>query len=418
MLHKGKLFVFIGSALIVLYGISAAFYGKVVAKDDAYRELAVFMDALKKINEDYVEAPDMTKVQEGAFRGLIDALDPYSSFLTKEQVQALDKRKAAGTAGLGMVVSKRADVLYVVSTQHDGPAEAAGVRAGDYLVALDDASIEEKSILEVESLLRGAPDSTIKLTIFRNGQPKPVDINATRKPEVPSQVASQMLDGYIGLLQVSSLSGNSADQIRVRLKTLISAGAQKLILDLRDCADGETSNGVELANMFLKGGLIYYSQNGKGEKVQEVKAIQDKFLTDQPVAVLINGSTAGPAEIVAGALKDQKRGLVIGEKSFGVGSSQKQIALKSGALLILSTAKFYTPGGKMIQDETVRNTGIKPDVQAPDDDRRQDLLVESYYDDQNDAQKYHELQDKIRKEQLDKAVEALAKGQVPAKRAA
>ena len=418
MLHKGKLFVFIGSALIVLYGISAAFYGKVVAKDDAYRELAVFMDALKKINEDYVEAPDMTKVQEGAFRGLIDALDPYSSFLTKEQVQALDKHKAAGTAGLGMVVSKRADVLYVVSTQHDGPAEAAGVRAGDYLVALDDASIEEKSILEVESLLRGAPDSTIKLTIFRNGQPKPVDINATRKREVPAQVASQMLDGHIGLLQVSSLSGNSAEQIRVRLKTLISAGAQKLILDLRDCADGETSNGVELANMFLKDGIIYYSQNGKGEKVQEVKATQDKFLTDQPMAVLINGSTAGPAEIVAGALKDQKRGLVIGEKSFGVGSSQKQIALKSGALLILSTAKFYTPGGKMIQDETVRNTGIKPDVQAPDDDRRQDLLVESYYDDQDDAQKYHQLQDKIRKEQLDKAVEALAKGQVPAKRAA
>ncbi len=418
MLHKGKLSVFVGSALVVLYGMSAAFYGKVVAKDDAYRELAVFMDALKKINEDYVEAPDMSKVQEGAFRGLIDALDPYSSFLTKEQVQALDKRKAAGTAGLGMVVSKRADVLYVVSTQHEGPAEVAGVRPGDYLVALDDASVEDKSILEVESLLRGAPDSVVKLTIFRNGQPKPVDIQATRKPEIPTQVVSQMLDDHVGLLQVSSLTANAGDQIRVRLKTLISAGAEKIMLDLRDCADGETSAGVELASLFLRNGVIYYSQNARGEKVQEVRAVPEKCLTDVPMAVLINSSTAGPAEIVAGALKDQKRALVIGEKSFGVGSSQKQIALKSGALLILSTAKYYTPGGKMIQDETVRNTGIKPDVQAPDDERRQDLLVESYYDDQNDALKYRQLQDKIRKEQLEKALEVLSKGQVPAKRAA
>jgi carboxyl-terminal processing protease len=418
MLHKGKLFVFVGSALIVLYGISAAFYGKVVAKDDAYRELAVFMDALKKINEDYVEAPNMSKVQEGAFRGLIDALDPYSSFLSKEDAQALEKRKAAGTAGIGMVVSKRADVLYVVTTQHDGPAEVAGVRPGDYLMALDSDSIEDKSILEVESMLRGAPDSSVKLTVFRNGQPKPIEISVTRKPDLPAKVNSRMLDGQIGVLEISSLSGNSSEQLRVRLKTLVSAGAQKLILDLRDCADGDTAGGVEVANMFLKSGLIYYSQNSRGEKVQEIRANPERCLTDEPLAVLINGSTAGPAEIVAGALKDQKRGVVIGEKSFGVGSSQKQIALKSGALLILSTAKYYTPSGKMIQDETVRNTGIKPDVVAPDDDRRQDLLVEAYYDDQNDAAKYHQLQDKIRKEQLDKAVETLTKGQVPAKRAA
>ncbi len=314
MLHKGKLCVFLGSALIVMYGISAAFYGRVVAKDDAYRELAVFMDALKKINEDYVEAPDMSKVQEGAFRGLIDALDPYSSFLTKEQVQALEKRKTGNPAGLGMIVSKRADVLYVVSAQHDGPAETAGVRAGDYLIALDDVSIEDRSILEVESLLRGAPNSVAKVTVFRSAQPKPIDIQVTRKPETPSPATSQMLDGHVGLLQVSSLMGNSAEQIGVRLKTLVSAGAQKLILDLRDCADGDTATGAELANMFLKTGTIYYSQNQHGEKIQEVNAQPEKCLTDEPMAVLINGSTAGPAEIVAGALKDQKRALVIGEK--------------------------------------------------------------------------------------------------------
>ena len=358
-------------------------------------------------------------MQEGAFRGLIDALDPYSSFLSKEQVQALEKRKAGSTAGLGMIVSKRADVLYVVSTQHDGPAELGGVRPGDYLVALDDASIEEKSILEVDSLLHGAPGSSVKLTVFRSGRPKPVDIPVTRKPEAPPQAASQMLDGHVGLLQVTSLMGNSVDQIRVRLKTLVSAGAQKLILDLRDCADGDTSTGAELANMFLKSGVIYYSQNGHGEKIQEVRAVPDKCLTEESMAVLINNSTAGPAEITAGALQAAGRAAIVGEKSFGIGSAQKRIALKSGAVLILSTAKFYTPRGKAIEDdETLRETGITPDVESPDSERLQDLLVDSYFDDQEDAAKYQQLRDKVAQEQFDKAVEVLSKGIAAPKRAA
>jgi carboxyl-terminal processing protease len=418
MLHKGKLFVFLGSALIVLYGISAAFYGKVVAKDDAYRELEVFIDALKKIDQDYVEAPNTGKVQEGAWRGLIEALDPYSSFLTKEQAQEIEKRRASGGAGIGVVLSKRSDVLYVVSTQRDGPAQTAGLRPGDYLIAVEGESVEDKSILEVESVLQGAPGSSVKLSVIRSSQQKPLEIQVTRSAEKPVPVASQMMDGKIGLLQVFTLSGNAAEQARVRLKTLLSAGAEKIILDIRDCADGETAGGAELANFFLKDGLIYYSQNRSGERVKEIKADPSKHLTDVPTVVLINASTAGAAEIAAGALKDQNRALVIGEKSFGVGSSQKQIALRSGALLILSTAKYFTPKGKMIQDESVRNTGIRPDVQAPDDDRRQDLLVESYYDDENDAGKYRKLQDKIKKEQLDKALEVLSNGQVPAKRAA
>jgi carboxyl-terminal processing protease len=418
MLHKGKLFVFVGSALIVLYGISAAFYGKVVARDDAYRELEVFIDALKRIDQDYVEAPDTSKVQEGAWRGLIEALDPYSSFLTRDQAQAIEKRRTSGGAGIGVVLSKRSDVLYIVSTQRDGPAQTAGLRPGDYLIAVDGNSVEDKSILEVDSLFQGAPGSTVKLSVIRSSQQKPLEIQVARSAEQPAPVASQMLDGKIGLLQIFTLSGNTIEQARVRLKTLLSAGAEKIILDLRDCADGETANGAELANFFLKDGLIYYSQNRSGERVLEIKANPSKQLTDEPTVVLINTATAGAAEIAAGALKDQNRALVIGEKSFGVGSSQKQIALKSGALLILSTAKHFTPKGKMIQDEAIRNTGIKPDVQAPDDERRQDLLVESYYDDENDAGKYRKLQEKIKKEQLDKALEVLANGQVPVKRAA
>jgi carboxyl-terminal processing protease len=417
MFHKGKLLVFLGSFLIVLYGVSAAFYGKVVAKDDAYKELSVFMDVLKKVKEDYVEAPNMDKVQEGAMRGLVDALDPYSSFISKEQYEALQKRKAENTAGVGIVLSKRSEIIYVVSCKHDSAAAEAGVRPGDYLMEVDGRGVEDKSILEVDSLLHGAPGTKVKLSIFRGSRTKPLDVELTRKTPEPVAVISKMLDGNVGLLSVPSLTDSAAEQVKVKLKTLISAGATKLILDLRDCADGSPEDGANVANYFLRSGVLYFSQNRQGEKVQTVEASGDKFITDLPLAVLIDGSTAGAAEILAGALKDQKRASLVGEKSFGVGAAQKAIALKSGALLILSTAKYCTPSGKVIQDETSGKTGILPDVQAPDEDRRQDLAVESYYNDQDDVAKYRQLQEKIEKIQLDKALEVLSKGK-PAKKAA
>jgi carboxyl-terminal processing protease len=409
MIHKGKVAVFFGTAVLVLYGVSATFYGKVVAKDEAYRELTVFMDALRKINEDYVEAPDMSKVQIGAMRGLLDALDPYSSFLSKSDFEAMQKRKNTGAAGVGMIISKRADVVHVVATTNDGPADRAGIHAGDYLVAVDGTSVDDKSVLEAVSLLRGAAGSGVKLTIFRNARAKPLDVELVRSADTAPKVTSQMLDGAIGYLDVGSLNESTSEQAKVKLKTLISAGARKLILDLRDCADGTVTEGAELANFFLNNGMIFYAQNRQGEKVQEVQASPEKFIADLPMAVLINSSTAGPAEIVAGALKDRKRAVLVGEKSFGIGSAQKQIALKSGAVLILSTAKYYTPNGKLIQDDSARDTGIKPDVQTPDDESRQDLAVESYYDDQDDAARYKQFQEKVRKIQLEKALELLSK---------
>jgi carboxyl-terminal processing protease len=416
MFHKGKLIVFWGSALIVLYGITAFFYGRgVAAKDqDAYKQLYVFMEALKKIKEDYVEVPDMNKVQEGALRGLIDALDPYSSFLTKDQLAAIEKRNASGNAGVGLVLSKRADVMYVVSEERNGPAEQAGIRAGDYLVGIDDQTVDDKSIMETTSLLRGAPGSKVKITVFRGSRPKPLDFELARKVDAQAPTNSQMVNGNVGLLDISSLANVNLEQVKVKLKTLISAGAQKLVLDLRDCADGTTADGAALANLFLKSGTIFYSQNKDGQRVQEVTAAPERAITDLPMVVLINGSTAGPAEITAGALKDNKRAQVVGEKTFGIGSSQKQIVLKSGSVLFISTAKFYTPGGQVIEDdETPRNTGIKPDVPSPEEDKLQAMLLQSYYDDQDatNVAKYRELRDKINQIQLEKAIESLNSAQ-------
>jgi carboxyl-terminal processing protease len=268
-------------------------------------------------------------------------------------------------------------------------------------------------------MLRGAPDSKVKVTVFRSARTKPVEFELTRKPDAPTPLETQILGGGVGLLDVSSLTPGTVDKARVKLKTLVSAGAQKLILDLRDCSDGEISDGAELANFFVRSGLIAYSQNREGARLREFNAVPEKFITDLPMVVLINASTAGAAELTAGALKDLKRATVVGEKSFGLGSIQKQIQLKGGATLILTTAKYFTPAGKLIQDETVRNAGIKPDVQSPDDDRRQDLLVDAYFDDQQDDNaKYRQLLQKIEKEQLDKAIEILSKGSAAEKRAA
>lgn len=417
MLQKGKIAVFFCSALIVLYMVAAVFYPKVVAGgNETFPALNVFMEALRNVNRDYVEAPDIRKVQEGAMQGLIEALDPYSTYLTKEKVQALDSG-SDGKAGIGVVLSKRANIICVVSTLRNGPAAGAGIRAGDYLTSIDGKSVEDASLLEAQRLLHGVSGTKVKATVFRGAQTKPIDIEMTRADSQPVPVGSRMLDGQIGLVEISSLTGSTVEQARIKLKTLISAGAQKLILDLRDCADGQPSDGAELANFFLKSGTIYVSKARDSSVILDAKATPDKFITDLPMAVLINGSTAGPAEIAAGALKAGNRAVVVGEKSFGMGSSQKRIALKSGAVLILSTAKFYTPDGKMIEnDETLRDTGIKPGIEAPDRDRMQDLLVDAYFDAQDDAVKYRQLQEKVSKEQLDKAVEVLSKGGAASKR--
>jgi carboxyl-terminal processing protease len=407
---KAKILIFAISFIILLYGASAAFFAK-----EAYKELGIFMEALRKINDEYVEVPDMNKVHEGALRGLFDALDPYSAFLTREQFAGLEKRSATDSAGADMVVSRRSDVIYVVSVQAQGAADNAGIRPGDYLLSVNGEEIGKKNLLEVNHLLRGTPGTIVRLSVFRGSQTVPQDIEITLQEPAQVKVTSKILDGNIGYLQIASLTGASVEQAKVGLKTLVSAGVGRILLDLRNCAEGEPAQGAEVANFFLKEGVVYFSQDRNGEKLDVVTASPEKFVTDLPAALLINGSTAGAAEIIAGALKDHNRARLVGEKTFGAGSSQKTIKLKSGAAMIISTAKYCTPNGNIIQAEAADKAGIEPDFESPDASTRQDLAVESYYDyDEGDDNKYRKVLEKIRQIQLDKAIEVLSGAENPA----
>jgi len=412
--NKTNILIFIISFSILLYGASSVFFAK-----EAYKELDIFRDAIKKIHDEYVDIPDTNKVHEGAMRGLFDALDPYSTFLTREQFEEFEKRGAAGSAGTGMVISRRSreDVMYVVSVEARGPADKANIHPGDYLLSVNNEEVGNKSLLEVNNILHGDQGTSVKLTVFRMSQTRPQDIELTLEEPAPIRVTSRILDGNIGYLQIASLAGASVEQARVNLKTLISAGADKILLDLRDCAEGDPAGGAEAANFFLKEGVIYFSQDRKGEKLDVVNASPEKFITDLPTVLLLNRSTAGAAEIIAGALKDHNRARIIGERTFGVGSSQKTIKLKSGAALILSTAKYCTPYGNIIQTETAtKSAGIEPDFESPDTGKRQDLAVESTfdYDEEDDNDKYRKIQGKIRQIQLDKAMEVLLDAASPA----
>ena len=410
MSNKAKILIFAVSFIILLYGASAAFFAK-----EAYKELAIFMDVIQKIRDEYVDVPDMDKVHEGAMRGLFDALDPYSTFLTREQFDELEKRSAAGSADAGMVVFKRSDVVQVVSVQEQGASDKAGIRPGDYLLSVNDMEVHNKSLYEVNNLLHGDPGTSVRLAVFRESQTSSQDIELTLNEPASVQVTSRILEGNVGYLRIASLKGASVEQAKVNLKTLISAGVEKILLDLRSCAEGEPGAGAEVANFFLKEGVIYFSQDRNGVKLEVVSASPEKFLTDLPMALLTNRSTAGAAEIIAGALKDHDRARLIGEKTFGVGSSQKTIKLKSGAALILSTAKYTTPDGNIIQADTARRSGIEPNFESPDASTRQDLAVESLYDyDEEDDDKYRKIQEKILQIQLDKALEVLSGMESPA----
>ena len=352
----------------VVFGFVAVGYVRGRSVDDkAYRALTVYSEVLEHIQRDYVDQPDIHQVTSGALHGLLDSLDPQSSYLSPLEYKDYEEKVAApAKADAGVALTKRFGYISVIATLPDSPAQKANLQIGDIIEKIGDFTTGQMGIEQADLLLSGDPGTVVKLSVIRRGKTEPQDIPITLEKLAPPKVVEDKLpQGDVAYIHVSDFSAGTARQLREDLMQFQHQGAHKLILDLRDCAFGDDTEGIAAAQLFLSSGTI---TSLKGQTVTPVVSYADpsKVVWTQPVAVLIGNGTAGPAEILASAIADNHRGETVGQRSYGVASEQKLIQLDDGSALILTVANYYTPQGKEIPVDGVTPTDVV--VPAPPDD--------------------------------------------------
>ena len=325
---------------------------------DIYKNIEVFTEVLRQIEKNYVEPQDPQKLIYGAIKGMIQNLDPHSSFMTKEEHQDLLIETKGSFSGVGIEISVRDNVLTVVSPIEGTPAHAAGIQAGDRIVRIDDKSTNDMTLTDAVKSIRGKKGTKVKLTVIREAADKPLDFTITRDVIPLKSVRNYLLDPEIGYVRISTFQSNTSKDLNVALEKLETGRDLKgLILDLRNNPGGLLSQAIEVSDVFLDSGLIVSTKGRNSAQDMEVSAHQNKTERDYPIIVMVNGGSASASEIVAGALQDNKRALTLGTRTFGKGSVQTILPLSDGSGLRLTTAKYYTPSGRSIQA-----SGITPDI--------------------------------------------------------
>jgi carboxyl-terminal processing protease len=370
---KTKAAILISSAAVLLFMVVGGLDGvRASSNDGAYRQLQVYSEVLSRVRSEYVEEPNIPLVTDGALHGLLESLDPNSSYLTPGEYKQYKAHRSGANGEIGAAVSKRFGYAAVVSVIPGGPADKAGVQATDIIEAIEGESTREMSLAEVHNLLSGQPGSNVTISVVRARRAEPQKMVITRNLVTIPPVNDKMVEDGIGYIQVDALGKSKTQEVAAKIKALQKAGAKKLIFDLRNCADGEESEGIATANLFLNHGTITYLQGQKYPR-QAFNADPSRAITNLPVVVLVNKGTAGAAEIVAAAVLENARGDLVGDKTFGDGSVQKVIELPDGSALILSVAKYYSPSGKAIQDTAVTPNILVADtedeVALPDEDQ-------------------------------------------------
>ena len=326
-------------------------------QDGAYRQINVYSEVLRHIQTDYVEQPNITAVTNGALRGLLESLDADSSYLTPEDYKAY-KADKGGKAQVGINVSKRYGYASVVSVIPGSPADKANISDGDIIEAIGPADTRDISLAMIQLLLEGQPGTELTLSVVRPRKSAPDKIVLTRvMPSLPPVTETLYENSSILYLKPEVLDHDHVQQIEAKLKAMPKAGNKKILLDLRDVAAGDMAEATPLANFFLKDGTIAMLEGQKVQKQTFTADASKAINTTAPVVVLVNRGTAGPAELTAAALLDNKRADLVGEKTFGEGAQQKTFELPDGAALILSVAKYESPSGKKLQDD-----GVTPGV--------------------------------------------------------
>jgi carboxyl-terminal processing protease len=366
MSTKFKVTVIASSLAILLFTIVGGFvHVRASSNEGAYRQLSVYSEVLSRIRLEYVEEPNIPVVTEGALHGLLESLDANSSYLSADEYKRYKTMKNDGKADIGATVSKRFGYAAVVAVIPGGPADKAGVENSDIIESIEGKTTHDMSLAEIHGLLAGEVGSTITVAVVRPRRAEPQKIVITRDVVNIPPASDKMLADNAGYIQVDSFPEGESQEIATRIRDLQKQGAKKIVLDLRNAAGGAESEGIATANLFLDHGTITYLQGQKYPR-QAFNADPAKDITKLPVAVLVNRGTAGPAEIVASAILENARGDVVGDKTFGDGSVQKLIEMPDSSALILSIAKYYSPGGKAIQDVSVTPNVLVADTVEDD----------------------------------------------------
>jgi carboxyl-terminal processing protease len=319
-------------------------------QDGAYRQIGVYQQVLRRIQSDYVTDPNMEKVTTGALHGLLESLDPDSSYLTPAEYKNYKDRPTTGVAQVGLTVSKRYGYATVVNVTPGTPADQEHINDGDVIESIGDQSTREMSLAVIRLMLEGKPGSTVNLTLVRPGKPDPDKLALTRTLVGEPPLAEQKYDNdSILYLKPGVVSKERVDEIAAKIK---DNKGRKILLDLRDASGGDEQEGLRLANLFIQQGTLGMLEGQKYPK-QTFTADPSLCISSAPLVVLVNRGTYGPAELTAAAIEDAKRGDVVGERTFGEGSVQKTIDLPDGAALMLTVAKYESPDGHKIQDDAV-----------------------------------------------------------------
>ncbi len=365
-----KFLVIATSTCLAILLVVGSVLGKSSSDDGAYRQLAVFTEVVSRIKSDYVEEPDMKNVTLGALNGLLEAIDPFASYLSADQYKQYLKARESDKADVGLVLSKRFGYVGVVGVIPGSPAAKAGMSTGDVIEAIRGIATRDMPLAYAELLLRGEAGSTVELSILRVRRPDPQKLLLTRALIQAPPVTAKMLPDDVGYVKPETLLAGKAKEVASALARLEKQGAKRFVLDLRGCSVGDPAEGIALANLFLDKGLITYLQ---GQRVarQNYDASPSAVVSRLPLVVTTNRGTADGAEIAAAALGDNKRAEIVGERSYGDAAMRRAITLDDGSAVLLSVAKYYSPGGKALQDGGVTPTVVVAEAEPlanPDDE--------------------------------------------------
>ena len=352
---KKKIYIF----FIISFSLIFANISNSANEEDIYKKIDLFSEVLDKINKEYVEEVNQSEAMDAAINGVLQSLDPYSAYMTPEIYESMQTETSGEFGGLGIEVGMEHGVIKVISPLDNSPAAEVGVKAGDYIVKINDLQVQGKSLSEAVDLMRGPVGTDIEITVRRRGEKKALIFNITREIIKVSSVKSEIIDEKTGYLRLTSFNENSSDQIKNKIKEFKkNKKVENYILDLRNNPGGLLSQAIKISDFFLDSGEIVSTKSKRKYENRKWFAKKGDILKGETIVVLINYGSASASEIVAGALKDHKRAILIGENSYGKGSVQSIIPLKNDGAIRLTVSKYYLPSGKSISE-----VGVSPDIE-------------------------------------------------------